>query len=145
FVLFEMLLLVLAASYLLLVVPRVSLISSVLISCIFAIVIVVAQMGWQITRFQWLPLAVVLQYLVAGHLLMAIWKREKDRKDYLQAAAHGARYQLGLQLFRDGRSDDALLAIRECFASDAVLALMYDIASQQERKRLYGEAVRTYQ
>jgi serine/threonine-protein kinase len=131
--------------YLVILIPRMSYASAVFASCLFLFVFIVAQLGWQITQQQYLPLGIAIQFLVLGHVLMLLWTLQRDNWNQLQAAAHGARYQLGLQLFRDGRSDDALLAVKECYSSDAVLALMYDIASQQERKRQYGEAVKTYQ
>lgn len=131
--------------YCVILLPRMSYTAAVFASCLLLLVFVVAQMGWQITQWQFLPLGLSIQLLVAGHLLMLLWLIQRENWNKVQAAAHGARYQLGLQLFRDGRADDALLAIKECFSSDAVLNLMYDIASQQERKRQYGEAVKTYQ
>lgn len=137
-------LLLLVAFHLLVIIPRLSYSAGVLASCLLALILVVSQLGWQITQWQWLPMGVAVQFLLFGHLLMMIWKRQHERSMEWQAAAHGARYQLGLQLFRDGRADDALLAIKECFTTDAVLGLMYDIAAQQERKRHYGEALKTY-
>lgn len=140
----DVVLLLLAVFYLTIILPKLSYTTGVLASSLLVLVLLVAQVGWQITQWQWLPMGTEIQFLLFGHLLMSLWKGNKEQSMQLQATAHGARYQLGLQLFRDGRSDDALLALKECFTSDAVLALMYDLASQQERKRHYGEAVKTY-
>ncbi|GAB1268578.1 hypothetical protein NBRC116493_18310 [Aurantivibrio infirmus] len=130
--------------FLLLIIPRMSSGAGVLAIFLLLFAMIVAQLGWQITQGQWLPFGLLIQYLLVGFGLMFLWRKQSENNLSLQAAAHGARYQLGLQLFRDGRSDDALLAVKECYPSDAVLTLMYDIASQQERKRQYGEAVKTY-
>lgn len=140
----EIALLLLAVLYLVMVLPRLSYTAGMLATSLLTVVLIVAQLGWQITQWQWLPLGVLIQLLVLGQLLIILWKRQQDQSMQLEAAAHGARYQLGLQLFRDGRGDDALLAVKECFTTEAVLGLMYDLASQQERKRHYGEAVKTY-
>ncbi|MEX1032893.1 MAG: serine/threonine-protein kinase [Cellvibrionaceae bacterium] len=140
----ELALLLLLVLYLMMLLPRLSYTAGVLATCLLVVVLLVVQLGWQITQWQWLPLGLAVQFLVLGHLLIVFWKRRNNQTLQLQAVAHGARYQLGLQLFRDGRGDDALLAVRECLTSEAVLGLMYDIASQQERKRHYGEAVKTY-
>ncbi|MGQ9426039.1 serine/threonine-protein kinase [Gilvimarinus sp. F26214L] len=140
----EVALTLLIAFYLAVLLPRLSYIAGILASSLLVVVLLVFQLGAQITQWQWLPLGITIQLLVIGHLAMLLWKRQRDRSLQLQAAAHGARYQLGLQLFRDGRADDALLAIKECYTSEAVLSLMYDIAAQQERKRLYNEAIKTY-
>ena len=137
--------LLLVLLYLVVILPRMSYAAAVFASCLLLFIFIVAQLGWQITQSQYLPLGLSIQLLIAGHILMLLWTLQRENWNQLQAAAHGARYQLGMQLFRDGRADDALLAIKECFSSDAVLNLMYDIASQQERKRQYGEAVKTYQ
>jgi tRNA A-37 threonylcarbamoyl transferase component Bud32 len=139
-----MALVLLTAFYLLALLPRLSYAAGALATSLLVLIVLVAQVGWQITQWHWLPMGILVQLLVAGHLMIVLWKRQKERVLELQAAAHGARYQLGLQLFRDGRSDDALLAIRECFTTEAVLNLMYDVASQQERKRHYDEALKTY-
>lgn len=140
----QALLVLVIAAYLLFLLPRLSYATGILASSLVLVILIVSQLGSQITQWKWLPMGLAMQFLVVGHLLMTVWKQNKDKTLQLQAAAHGARYQLGLQLFRDGRSDDALLAIKECFNSDAVLGLMYDIAAQQERKRLYNEAIKTY-
>lgn len=140
----ELLVVFLLLIFLLVLVPRMSLGVGLLSTFMLVFAMIVAQLGWQITQSQYLPFGLLIQYLLLAFVLMVIWRKQLDNITALQAAAHGARYQLALQLFRDGRSDDALLAIKECYASDAVLTLMYDIASQQERKRHYGEAVKTY-
>lgn len=145
FVALETALIVLALLYLTLLLPRMVSIAGVLASCLIVVILLVAQVGWQITQWKWLPLGVVVQFIVLGHVFILLWKQQRDKLLQAQATAHGARYQLGLQLFRDGRADDALLAIRDCYPSDAVLHLMYDIASQQERKRQYSAAIKTYQ
>ncbi|MCW8196576.1 serine/threonine protein kinase [Proteobacteria bacterium 005FR1] len=134
----------LTAFYLTVLLPKLSYAAGALATSLLVVILLVAQVGWQITQWHWLPMGLPVQLLVLGHVLMLLWKRQKERVVELQAAAHGARYQLGLQLFRDGRSDDALLAVKECFTTEAVLGLMYDLASQQERKRHYGEALKTY-
>jgi len=144
FYLLEIILASLLLIFLLMLVPRMSIAVGSLSTFLLVFVMIVAQLGWQITQNQYLPLGLLIQYLLLAFVLMIIWRKQSDKITALQAAAHGARYQLALQLFRDGRSDDALLAIKECYPSDAVLTLMYDIASQQERKRHYGEAVKTY-
>lgn len=145
FVVTQALLIAAIAFYLLLVLPRLSYSTGILASSLLLVILMVSQLGAQITQWLWLPMGLPMQFLLLGHILVRVWKHHKGKVLQLQAAAHGARYQLGLQLFRDGRSDDALLAIKECFSSEAVLSLMYDIAAQQERKRLYNEAIKTYQ
>lgn len=131
--------------YVAMLLPRLATVSALLATCLIVVLMVVVQVGWQITQWIWIPTGLAIQYLLLGHALISLWKYQRDRLVKAQAAAHGARYQLGLQLFRDGRPDDALLAIKECYASDAVAQLMYDIAAQQERKRQYGAAIKTYQ
>lgn len=134
-----------AILYLVLGLARLSSSAGVFATSLLLVLVVVSQLGWQLVQKQWLPLGMLLQYLCLGHLLIFFWRRQKERALNLVAATHGARYQLGLQLFRDGRAEDALVVIRECRTSEAVLGLMYDIATQLERKRHYPAAVKTYQ
>ncbi|WP_460236516.1 protein kinase domain-containing protein [Aurantivibrio plasticivorans] len=142
---FEVILLSLLSILLIVSFPKLSNGAKVLAVCLIVTLLVVAQLGWQVTQQQWLPMGIIMQFVLLAAILLSVAQSQQSRELQLIAAAHGARYQLGLQLYRDGRNDDALLAIKECHASEAVLSLMYDIAAQQERKRHYAEAVKTYQ
>ncbi|TQV67981.1 serine/threonine protein kinase [Exilibacterium tricleocarpae] len=139
------LLLLALAIYLIWLVPRLSVLVSILLSCLIALVMLVAQIGFQITQWQWLPLTEPLGYLTLGHLAMACWVTQNKRQQRLQASTDQAQYQLALQFYRDGRSEDALGAIATTTTSKTLLDLLYDIGAQFERKRLYSEAMKTYQ
>ncbi len=139
------LLLVALAVYLVWITPRLSTLVGVLLSSLIAILLLVTQIGFQITQWQWLPLTGPLAYLLGGHLLMACWMTQNRRQRQWLAATDEARYQLALQFYRDGRSDDALAAVADTSTSEQLLDLLYDIGAQFERKRLYSEALKTYQ
>lgn len=104
----------------------------------------VIQVAWQLSYQQILPLPLVMVWFTVGSLLMLLWKQRQRQWHQLQWEHHNISYQLGQQWYQQGRLDEALVALRPCRSTDAVLTLLYDIAVQLERKRQYQEAARTY-
>lgn len=105
----------------------------------------VVQIAWQLTYLQVLPLPFVLAWLVCGGLLMMLWQQRERRWHLLQQENHNVSYQLAHQWYQQGRLEEALAALRPCQSTSAVLTLLYDIGVQQERRRQYQEAGRTYE
>lgn len=139
------LIIILLAIYLTFLLPKMSTIVALLLTSLIAITLLIAQLGWQITQSAWLPLFDPLCFLLLGHLLMIIWITQDRHQQTLIQKTDSAQYELGLQLYRDGRAEDALKTITDTSSSPHLLELMYDIGAQFERKRLYAEALQTYQ
>ncbi|MDC0664132.1 serine/threonine-protein kinase [Marinobacter sp. SS21] len=135
---------VLAGSgFLVAVVPMLGPALALLLTLVLAVGLVVTQVAllwyWQ----TWLPLGPSLVFLVLGFGLMLFWMPPQRDLRRLRANVQRARVQLGELLLHQGRPDEALAALAECPSNDASLALQYDIAIQQERRRQYDRAQQT--
>ncbi len=135
----------LVLAYLLLLLPRLSLAVGVLSSGLILILLLVLQLGWQITQSQWLPLGSVILLLLAGHPLMVLWR---SRRRHWQALARRLRHNacaLAAQQLHQGQVEQALTTLAPCDTDKTVLQLLYDIGQHQERKRHFPAARRVYQ
>jgi len=103
-----------------------------------------AQLAWQLSFQQILPLPLLLSWFTLGSLAMLLWQRRERSWQLLLQENHSISYQLAHQWYQQGRLDDALAALRPCQSTEAILTLYYDIGVQQERKRQYQDAARTY-
>ncbi|WP_228283233.1 serine/threonine-protein kinase [Marinobacter orientalis] len=106
--------------------------------------LVVLQAALMFYRNAWLPLGEVVTLLVAGYLIMLFWLQPRRDIEALSRNVQGARTRLGRLLLQQGHPDEALEALSECPVGEDTLALQYDIAIQQERKRQYDRACATY-
>ncbi len=140
----QKLLLIALTGYLFFILPKASITVGTLLSCLLITALLVAQLGWQITQWVWLPLYEPMGFLIGGHMLMLLWLLQRRRQQGLIDSNHTAHYQLGLHLYQDSRSEDALKTLTDVATSPQLLELLYDIGAQQERKRLYDEALQTY-
>ena len=118
---------------------------AIMMAAVILITLSVFQVAWQLSYQQILPLPLVMAWFMAGSALMMVWKQSRRQWTQLQWENHNISYQLGQQWYQQGRLDEALAALRPCNSTEAVLTLLYDIGVQQERKRQYQEAARTYQ
>ena len=116
-----------------------------MMGAVIIITLSVIQVAWQLSYQQILPLPLVMVWFTAASAMMLLWKQRRRQWTQLQWENHNISYQLGQQWYQQGRLDEALAAIRPCNSTEAVLTLLYDIGVQQERKRQYQEAARTYQ
>ncbi|MDY6919387.1 MAG: serine/threonine-protein kinase [Pseudomonadota bacterium] len=138
-------LVLLALIYLLWLQPRLRVALALMITALVGFGLGVAQVAWQLSYQQVLPLPLVLAWFVAASGLMMLWRQQQRRWRRLGWEHHNVSYQLAQQWYQQGRLDEARVALRPCHPSQAVLALWYDIGVQQERRRQYREAAQTYQ
>jgi tRNA A-37 threonylcarbamoyl transferase component Bud32 len=117
---------------------------AVLMALFFVTALAVVQVAWQLSYQQILPLPIVMVWFAAGSLLMLIWRQRTLSTRRLQWELHNTSYQLAQQWYQQGRMEEAITALRPCYSTESVLSLMYDIAVQQERKRQYQDAAKTY-
>ncbi|MGP4843372.1 serine/threonine-protein kinase [Marinobacter sp. 1Y8] len=125
-------------------VPALGTLRSIMVVILLAAALMVSQAYLLLYRQTWLPLGQVLTLLVPGFLIMLFWLQPHREILSLRRNVAEARFQLGKLLLQHGQADAALLALANCPPSADTLGLQYDIAIQQERKRQYDAAVRTY-
>jgi serine/threonine-protein kinase len=130
--------------YLCVLIPRMRTATAVLATCLWLVVLVVLQLGWQIVQWQWLPMGCVMGLLVFGHAIVALWQYQRQNQWLWQQRANQSAVALARQLCREARYDDAQEALRETDTSQEVLGILYDIGAQQERKRQFDAAILTY-
>ncbi len=131
--------------FLVLVLPRLGAGMAIMITLFSLVALVVTQSTLLLYRQQWLTLGPVLMVLALGFVVMLFWLQPHRQIRALRDNVQQARYQLGKLLLQQGQTDDALACLALCPANDETLELQYDIALQQERKRQYDGAARTYQ
>ncbi|BFM15882.1 hypothetical protein R50073_20650 [Maricurvus nonylphenolicus] len=138
------LLALLAALYLCVLIPRMRTATALLATCLWLVVLAVVQLGWQIIQWQWLPMGSVMGLLVIGHAVMALWQYQHQRQWQWQLRANQSSVALARQLCREARYEDAQEVLRDTDTAKEVLAILYDIGAQQERKRQFDAAILTY-
>jgi len=124
--------------------PVMGTVMAAVVTLLIAIILLLVQAGLMLYQQTWLPLGQVTLFLLAGFLLMLFWLQPHREIRALRENARSARYQLGKLLLQQGQPDDALSALAPCPPDENTLELQYDIAIQQERKRQYDSAARTY-
>lgn len=131
--------------FLVLAVPRLGTGMAVMITLFALVALIVTQSAFLLYRQQWLALGPVLTVLALGFVVMLFWLQPYRQIRALRDNVQQARHQLGKLLLQQGQTDEALACLALCPTTDETLELQYEIALQQERKRQYDGAVRTYQ
>lgn len=136
--------LVACVGYLVLALPLLGAGMSVLLTILLAMGLLLTQAGLILYLHRWLPLGQTVLFLLMGFVIMLFWLPSHWKIRGLRKDVQQARYQLGKILLQQGRLDEAMEALNDALADEEVLGLQYDIAIQQERKRQYEQARRTY-
>ncbi|EDM49707.1 serine/threonine-protein kinase [Marinobacter algicola] len=130
---------------LVLAVPRMGGAVALPVLLLIAGALVVLQAAFMFYQSAWLPLGEVVTLLLVGYVIMLFWLQPRRDIVALSENVRVARTRLGRLLLQQGQSDEALEVLAECPPTEDTLALQYDIAIQQERKRQYDRASATYQ
>lgn len=107
--------------------------------------LVVGQAVMLLYQKTWIPLGEIYALLIPGFVIMLFWMQPHREIRDLRENVLEARYQLGRLLLQQGQPDEALDVLADCPPAQQTLELQYDIAIQQERKRQYDAAARTYE
>lgn len=130
---------------LVLAVPRMGGAVALPVLLLIAGALVVLQAAFMFYQSAWLPLGEVVTLLMVGYVIMLFWLQPRRDIVALSENVRIARTRLGRLLLQQGQSEEALEVLAECPPTEDTLALQYDIAIQQERKRQYDRASATYQ
>lgn len=130
---------------LVLAVPRMGGAVALPVLLLIAGALVVLQAAFMFYQSAWLPLGEVVTLLMVGYVIMLFWLQPRRDIVALSENIRIARTRLGRLLLQQGQSEEALEVLAECPPTEDTLALQYDIAIQQERKRQYDRASATYQ
>ena len=130
---------------LVLAVPRMGGAVALPVLLLIAGALVVLQAAFMFYQSAWLPLGEVVTLLMVGYVIMLFWLQPRRDIVALSENVRVARTRLGRLLLQQGQPEEALEVLAECPPTEDTLALQYDIAIQQERKRQYDRASATYQ
>ena len=132
------------AMFLVLAVPRLGGAVALPVTLLLAGALVVVQMALMFYQSVWLPLGEIVTLLLAGYLVMLFWLQPHRAIVSLTDNVLDARLRLGKFLLRQGQPEEALEVLAGCPPDEDTLALQYDVAIQQERKRQYDKASATF-
>ncbi len=93
----------------------------------------------------WLPLGAVVTFALLGYGMMLFWLLPQQQIQQLEQQRHELAIGLARLQLQQGNSKAALATLGLCFVDRETLALVYQVAQQQERKREYAEAMESYQ
>ena len=126
-------------------IPKIRLATGFWLSALFLTALLTTQIGFLALQGKWWPLGVVIQFYGLGYLFMLLWLKPHQEIQELQHHQHELALKLAGHYFQQQRLDQALEALEHCYATDTALELCYSIAIEQEKKRQYPAAIRTYE
>ncbi|PTQ88265.1 serine/threonine-protein kinase [Agitococcus lubricus] len=136
-----------AALYLMLLLPRLSAKHAVWASTTFVIALLSAHFVLMTNSGIWVPLMLPAALVVVGHILLTtkrylVTEKAKVRSDEKSAESNR---MLGLALQQQGQLDMAFEKFRQCPRDESILDVMYNLALDYERKRQFNKAISVYQ
>ena len=136
-----------AALYLMLLLPRLKAGQAVMASAGFVVVVFIIHFTLMTGSATWVPLMLPAILVVLGHVLMTtkhylITEKARFHSDTQSAESNR---QLGLALQQAGQLDMAFEKFRKCPREESLLDVLYNLALDYERKRQFNKAVSVYQ
>jgi len=141
----EVLLISCAASFLVIVLPRLNLATGMLLVFCMVVSLIITQLFQQNYRQQWIPLGMTIQFLLFGYGVMLFWLLPNRKIQFLTVELQRTKVRLSRLLSQQGQFQDAGEVLASCNMSGDALDATYDIALQYERKRQYDQAMTAYQ
>ncbi len=127
--------------YLVFVSTNISVHLATIVSVSFCFVIVAAQMSFLFFRKEWLPLALPLLWLFAGHFLLSIWVIKQRRVRRVLDKADKICIERAQDLMGKKSLDQAMQTIAACSKKENVLQTMYDISEAYTAEKNYESAI----
>ena len=118
--------------------------SGYILTLLFVLLATVAQYSLLLSQQLWLPLSGFYLYLILGHLVIHFSIRQQYKINRFKQQSYNAFWKLGEYQFYQGDYDKAFTSLTQCKTNDDVLALLYDIGQNYERRRQYDRAMDAY-
>ncbi|WP_317932350.1 serine/threonine-protein kinase [Halioxenophilus sp. WMMB6] len=125
--------------------PRPGLLAAILIACISLAGYTGLQLYAQLQHQLWLPQGVLIQYLLISVPVVLIRAQQKRTWAALVGERDAALLELADIKLQAGQLDQAATHLQTCQPNPAVTELGYQLALQQEQRRAYQAATKTYQ
>jgi len=133
-------LIVVVGLYLMVVVGRIPNNTAMFLSLFLLLMIFNAHFLLMSLQAMWLPMMAAAVMLVVGHLILGTRQAVKVRLEEFNGELSVANFQLGMSLHSQGQLDQAFAKFRSCKVDDNLLAQVYNIGLDYERKRQFNKA-----
>ncbi len=131
--------------FLMLVLPRLSLLTGLITSLLLLFVMLNVHFGLIIIGQLWLPLALPTMALCFGFIALALRSRLEEVQLRTQANLFESNLTLGQHLQAQGQLDQAFEKYRECPIDDTMQDRLYSLGLDYERRRQFGKAVMVFE
>ncbi len=126
------------------IVPKFHHNSSHILSLLFILLAAVTQYSLLMSQHLWLPLLGFYIFMILGHIVVQVNIAHRYKINRIQQKSYNALWKLGEYQFYQGDYEKSLASLIQCKTNDDVLALLYDIGQNFERRRQYDRAANVY-
>ncbi len=116
-----------------------------LLAIVAVTALIIVQLGAQFRHTLWLPLGLLIQFLVVTSPIVLLWARRRRAWNNIINTRDEALLELAAHNIQQGQPDQALQRLQHCKTSLKVAELGYEVALLQEQRRAYKQATKTYQ
>ena len=132
------------ALYLLVLLPTLRFTTGLLVSGILITTIMAGQLGMLLIAQRWLPLTILMLFIVLGHIFMMLVLCYEKKLRNLIDDKDNALIQLASKEVEIGEYDKAAETLLNCNPDSGVYELLYTIGIEYERQRRYDKAFRVF-
>ena len=130
--------------YLFIILPTLRFTTGILVSGIFIVVMLAGQIGLLLTAQLWLPITILMLFIIVGHSFMSLAMCYEKKLNKLILEKDDALLQLGKKEVDIAEYDEASETLLRCQPREEVFELLYTIGIEFERQRRYDKAFRLF-
>ena len=135
---------ILIVFYLFVLLPTIRFTTGILISGMMIAAIMAGQIGLLLTTQLWLPLTILMAFIILGHSLMSLALCYEKKLNHLIQEKDDALLLLGKKEVEAAEYDEAAETLLRCKPRKDVFELIYTIGIEFERQRRYDKAFRLF-
>ena len=136
--------LLLIVLYLFVLLPTIRFTTSLFISGMMIVTIMAGQIGLLLVSQLWLPITILMLFIVVGHTLMSLALCYAKKLSNLVGEKDDALLLLGKKQVEVAEYDEAAETLLNCQSRDETHELLYTIGIEYERQRRYDKAFRLF-
>jgi len=115
-----------------------------LLSLLFAFLLLNSSLLALLVKSTWLPMTIPAIFVLLGHMLITIYHQIAQIISSQRSEVAIAYIDLAENLHAQGKLDLAFQNLKKCPLDYSILELLYTIALDYERKRLFSKAINVY-
>lgn len=115
-----------------------------LLSLLFVFLLLNTSLLALLVKSMWLPLAIPAIFVLLGHILITIYHQIAEIISSQRSEVAIAYIDLAENLHAQGKLDLAFQNLKKCPPDYSILELLYTIALDYERKRLFSKSINVY-